>query len=97
MAIGTALTEEYGGYPAITVAVTVLTGLTGNVCAEAFSKLFRITDPVAKGLAIGASSHAIGTAKAMEIGEVEGAMGGLAIVISGLFTVIGAAFFAMLW
>jgi len=97
MAIGTALAEEYGGYPAITVAAIVLTGLTGNVFAESFAKLFRIKDPVAKGLAIGASSHAVGTAKAMEIGEVEGAMSSLAIVISGLLTVIGASIFAMLW
>ncbi len=97
MAIGTALTEEFGGYPAITVAVTILTGLIGNTCADSLSRLFRITDPAAKGLAIGASSHAIGTAKAMEFGEVEGAMSSLAIVVSGLLTVIGASFFAMLW
>ena len=97
LAIGTGLTAELGGYPAITAGVTIMTGLFGNVCAEGFSKLFRIKDPVAKGLAIGACSHAIGTTKAMEIGEIEGAMSSLAIVVSGLLTVVCAAFFAMLW
>jgi len=97
LAIGTGLAEELGGYPAITAGVTILTGLLGNVCAESFSRLMHITDPVAKGLAIGASGHAIATTKAMEIGEVEGAMSSLAIVVSGLLTVVCAAFFAMLW
>ena len=62
--------------------------------AETVCKLFRITEPVAIGIAIGASSHAAGTAKAIEIGEVEGAMSSLSIVICGLLTVISAAIFA---
>ena len=75
----------------------IVTGILGNVLADSICKLFRITDPVAKGLAIGASSHAIGTARAMEMGEIEGAMSSLAIVVSGLLTVVGASFFAMLY
>ena len=97
LAIGTGIAGELGGYPAITAAVTIMTGILCNVCAEGLSRLFRITDPVAKGLAIGASGHAIATTKAMEMGEVEGAMSSLAIVVSGLVTVLCAAFFAMLW
>ena len=57
-------------------------------------KIFKIDEPIAKGLAIGTASHAIGTVKAMEMGEVEGAMSSLAIAVSGLLTVIGASIFA---
>ena len=68
--------------------------LIGNVIGEAVCKLFRIYEPIAKGLALGTSSHAIGTAKALEMGEVEGAMSSLAIAVAGLLTVIGASVFA---
>ncbi len=93
MAIG--ISGELGGYPAITVIVIAITGTLGNVAAPAALKLFRITDPVAKGIAIGSASHAMGTARAMELGETEGAMSSLAIVLCGLITVVGASFFAM--
>ena len=96
-AIGMGVSEELGGIVTITVAVIIVTGILGNVLADTVCKLFRITDPVAKGLAIGSCSHAIGTAHAMEMGEIEGAMSSLAIVVSGLLTVIGASFFAMLY
>ena len=66
----------------------------GNMLAETVCRVFKIYDPVAKGIAIGSSSHAIGTAKAMEMGEVEGAMSSLSIVVSGILTVIGANIFA---
>ena len=56
--------------------------------------VFRITEPIAKGVAIGSAAHALGTAKASEIGEVEGAMSGLSIVVAGLLTVVGASVFA---
>lgn len=93
-AIGMGVSEELGGYVAITVAVIILTGILGNLIAEGICKLFRITDPVAKGIGIGSASHAIGTTKAMELGEVEGAMSGLSIVLSGLLTVLLAGIFA---
>ena len=95
-AIGMGISEELGGIRTITVAVIIVTGIIGNVLAESICKLFRIQEPIAKGLAIGTSSHAIGTAKAMEIGEIEGAMSSLAIAVAGLITVLGASLFANL-
>lgn len=93
-AIGMGVSEELGGYVTITVAVIIITGVLGNMIGEQICKLFRITEPISKGLAFGASSHAIGTAKALEIGEVEGAMSSLAIAVSGIFTVVLASLFA---
>lgn len=93
-AIGMGVSEELGGYVSITVAVIIITGVLGSVIAEGVLKLFKITDPVAKGIAIGTASHAVGTSKAMEIGKTEGAMSGLSIVVSGLLTVAGASVFA---
>ena len=93
-AIGMGLAEELGGIVTITVAVIVVTGILGNLFATTLCRWFGITHPVAKGLAIGTSAHAVGTAKAMELGEVEGAISSLAIVIAGLLTVVGASVFA---
>lgn len=93
-AIGIGVAEELGGYATITAAVIIITGVLGNMVAETLCRVFKIKDPVARGLAIGAASHAIGTTKAMEMGETEGAMSSLAIVVSGLFTVLGAVVFA---
>ena len=93
-AIGMGVSAELGGLVTITVAVIIVTGVIGNVIGEAVCKLFRIYEPIAKGLALGTSSHAIGTAKALEMGEVEGAMSSLAIAVAGLLTVIGASVFA---
>lgn len=94
-AIGMGVSEELGGYVSITVAVILITGILGNVIAEHICRLFKITDPVARGVAIGSSSHAIGTAKAMELGQIEGAMSSLSIVISGVLTVAGASLFSL--
>lgn len=93
-AIGMGISEELGGIVSVTVVMIIVTGVLGNVIAEGVLKLFRIKEPVAKGIAIGTASHAIGTAKAMEIGEVEGALSGLSIVVAGLLTVILAPLFA---
>ena len=95
-AIGMGISQELGGIEAITVASIIVTGIFGNGIAEFLYKLFRIEEPVAKGLALGTASHAIGTAKAMEMGEVEGAMSSLAIAVAGLLTVLGASLFAEL-
>ena len=95
-AIGMGVSEELGGYVAITVAVIIITGIVGNMIAESVCRMFHITEPVAKGIAIGSASHAVGTTKAMEMGEVEGAMSSLSIVLSGLLTVFGAMIFAHL-
>lgn len=93
-AIGMGVSEELGGYVTITVAVIIVTGVLGNILAEFICKIFRITEPIAKGLAIGSASHAIGTAKAMEMGEIEGAMSSLSIAVAGIITVVGASIFA---
>ncbi|WP_346890211.1 LrgB family protein [Clostridium sp. UBA1056] len=93
-AIGMGISEELNGIVTITVAVIIVTGILGNIIAEITCKIFHIHEPIAKGIAIGTASHAIGTAKAMEMGEIEGAMSSLAIVVSGLLTVVGASIFA---
>lgn len=91
-AIAIGVAEEYQGIVTITVAAVIITGITGNVIAEPVCKFFRIKNPIAKGIAIGTSSHVVGTSKAMEMGEVEGAMSSLAIVVAGLTTVILLSF-----
>lgn len=96
-AMGIGVSEELGGNVAITVVSIVITGVTGNVFAEKFLKLIRVESPIAKGIAIGTSSHAVGTARAMEMGPVEGAMSSLSLVVCGILTVLAASLFAMLW
>ena len=93
-AIGMGVSEELGGYVTITVAVIIVTGVLGNMFGELICRIFHITEPIAKGLAFGSAAHAIGTAKAMELGEVEGAMSSLAIAVSGILTVFLASIFA---
>lgn len=95
-AIGMGVSEELGGFTAVTVSVIILTGVIGNVIAELVFKIFRIKDPIARGIALGTSSHAIGTAKAMELGELEGAMSSLSIVVAGIITVAAAGVFSNL-
>lgn len=92
-AIGMGVSEELGGIVTITVAVIIITGVFGGMMAETICKLFRITHPIAKGLSIGTSAHAVGTAKALEMGEIEGAMSSLSIAVAGLLTVVGASVF----
>jgi predicted murein hydrolase (TIGR00659 family) len=91
-AIGMGVSEELGGYVTITVAVIVVTGVLGNIFGELICKIFRIKEPIAKGLALGSAAHAIGTAKAMEMGEIEGAMSSLSIAVAGIL-LIQAFFF----
>lgn len=95
-AIGMGVSEELGGYVTITVAVIVITGVLGNILGELVCRIFGIKEPIAKGLALGTSAHAIGTAKAMELGEIEGAMSSLSIAVAGVITVVGASIFANL-
>lgn len=95
-AIGIALSEQHGGIVGITVGGICVAGITGNTFCELILRVFRITEPVAKGVAIGTASHALGTSKAIEIGEVEGAMSGLSIAVCGLLTVVLASFFVRL-
>ena len=94
--IGIGVAEELGGYVAITVASIVISGILGNMFAETVCKMFGIQEPIAKGIAIGCSSHAMGTVKALEMGEVEGAMSSLSIALAGILTVVAASVFATL-
>lgn len=93
-AIGMDIAKELGGHSEIAAAVIIITGVLGNIAAEPICRIFAIRHPVAKGIALGTSAHAIGTAKAMEMGETEGAMSSLAIVVAGVCTVVGATVFA---
>lgn len=95
-AIGMGVSEELGGNVPVTILVIVITGITGNIFAEKFLRLIKVKEPIAKGIAIGSASHVIGTSKAMEMGQTEGAMSSLAIVTSGVLTVIMASVFAQL-
>lgn len=92
-AIGIGLSEELGGYVAITVSAIMITGLFGNIAGELLCRILGIKHPVAKGVAIGTSTHVMGTAKAMEMGEIEGAMSSLSIAVAGCMTVIVAILF----
>lgn len=85
--IGIEVSKLLGGIPSITVFAIMVTGITGNIFAPFMLKLFRIENAIARGLGIGISSHAVGTAKAIEMGEVEGAMSALSIVIAGIITI----------
>ena len=92
-AIGIGLSAELHGYIAITVAAIIITGLTGNIIGDKLCNIFGIKHPVAKGIAIGTSAHVMGTSKAMELGEVEGAMSSLSVAVAGLMTVAAALIF----
>ena len=96
-AIGLSLAEELGGIPNITVAAIVITGLGGNILGETICKIFCIRHPISQGLAMGTASHAIGTARALQMGEVQGAMSSLSVAVAGLLTVLLASFFTMLY
>ena len=95
-AIGIGVSEELGAVSTITTAVIIVTGVFGNVSADIVYKVFNIKNPIAKGIGLGSSAHAIGTSKALEMGETEGAMSSLSIAVAGIITVIFASFFAKL-
>ena len=95
-AIALALTDEFHGFVPITVMMVIISGNLGNLFAPQLCRIFHITDPVARGVATGTSSHALGTAKAIEMGDIEGAMSGLSIAVTGLLTVVFSPFFVNL-
>lgn len=92
-AIGISLSQELEGYVAITVTSIIMTGLFGNIAGSLICRILHIKHPIAKGIAIGTASHVMGTAKAMEIGEIEGAMSSLSIAVAGCMTVGAAIIF----
>lgn len=91
--IGIGISDQHGGIVTITIAAIMLTGIIGNVFGDILLRIFRIKKSVAKGIALGCAAHAMGTAKAIELGDVEGAMASLAMAITGLMSVIGANIF----
>lgn len=93
-AISMDVSEALGGIAALTGAIVILTGILGNLLAEPVCRLFHITDPMAKGIGIGTAAHAIGTSRALEMGETEGAMSGLAIAVAGVLTALLCPVFA---
>ncbi len=95
MALGVA--EKLGALPSVTIIGITVAGFTGAIMAPVMFKLFHIKEPVAQGLAIGTCSHALGTSRAMEIGEIQGAMSGLAIVVAGVITVVLVPMIACAW
>ena len=90
--IAISVSQAHGGIGPITVVAVLITGIFGSIAAPLLIKLFRVKDPMTAGLAIGACSHAVGTSKALELGETEGAMSGLAIGVCGLITVVLSLF-----
>ena len=86
--IAISISGSYGGIMSITVVAVIFTGILGSVLAPVFIKIFKVSDPMIAGLSVGACSHALGTSRAVELGEVEGAMSGLAIGICGIMTVL---------
>lgn len=93
-AMGLDVASHYGGITSITATATILTGILGNMFGESLIRRLNIRHPVAKGVALGTSAHAIGTTKAMELGEVEGAMASVSIVLTGILTIFFAGIFA---
>lgn len=91
-AIAMDIASELGGNPSIAIAFVIVTGVGGYIIGPGIMKIFKINNKVAKGVALGTASHAVGTAKAIELGEVEGAMSSLAIGVAGLITVFLAPF-----
>lgn len=93
-AIALGVSEELGGLASVTVMAVFISGIGGAVIATTIFKIFRIEEPMAQGLALGTASHAIGTSKALELGEIQGAMSSLAIAVAGVMTVVLAPIFA---
>lgn len=87
-AIGMGVSEEAGGIVTITVVCIIITGILGNIIGERMFLLLHLKSPVSRGLALGTSAHAVGTAKALELGEIEGAMSSLSVAVAGLMTVV---------
>ena len=94
LAIALGITEELGGIAGVTCVAVVVSGIIGAAFVTVFSRVFKITNPIALGLSVGTASHAIGTSRAIQLDELVGAMGSLAIVIAGVLTVVIAPIFA---
>lgn len=87
-AIGIVLSQDAGGIPGLTTVAILVTGISGSLLGPWLCKLLRITDPVAQGVAMGTACHVIGTAKANEMGQLQGAVGSLSLTVAGVLTAI---------
>ena len=87
-AMGTALSAQTGGNEAITTAAIVITGILGNILGVPLCRLFKITHPVAQGVALGTASHVIGTTKARELSDLTGAVSSLSLTVAGILTAV---------
>lgn len=87
-AIGVALSEMLGGMTGVTTAAIVFTGIFASIMGPAFCRIFRLTDPVAQGVAFGTAGHVIGTSKANELDPLTGAVSSLSLVVAGLITAV---------
>lgn len=96
-AIAIDISKQLGGISTVTIIAVIITGIAGAIMAPSILKLFKVEEPVAQGVALGTSAHAIGTVKALELGTVEGAMSGLAIGVTGVVTVFIAPFMLQLF
>ena len=96
-AIAMSVSQEMGGIPSLTVPIVIMTGITGHIISGKICKIFRINEPIAVGIAIGSASHAMGTVKAIELGEIEGAMSSLSVAVAGLITVVCSFIFAHIY
>ncbi len=86
-AIAVGVSEQIQGIQAITIIMVIICGNIGAVFGELIFDIFHIHHPIAQGISLGTTSHAVGTSKAIELGEIQGSMSGLAIIVTGLFTV----------
>lgn len=96
-AIGISVSQELGGIVTITAVVIILTGILGNMTAEWVCRLFGIDDPISQGVGFGTSSHVIGTARAMEMGEIQGAVSSLSLVLTGILSVLFVLIFSAVY
>ena len=85
-AIGAEVAQELGGLSSLAGGIIVLTGIIGNLSAAAICRICKLHDPIARGVTIGTASHAIGTARALQMGRVEGAVSSLSIAVAGVLT-----------
>ena len=91
--IAIAISERFGGIPSLTAVVVISVGIVGGIAGPWILRVLKVDSKIAVGLALGASAHGLGTARAMELGAIEGAIGGLAIGLTGLITALIAPFF----
>ena len=91
-AIGAVVSQEIGGLSALTTFAIIITGVLGNIIGPVLCRIFRIQDPIAQGVAFGTATHVIGTAKAVQMNKLTGAVSSLSLTLAGLITVVFLSF-----